>query len=254
MTGFALMLGKEAREQIRTARLMVVVAVFALFGLLSPVVARYTREIVEAVGGGQFGGMIPEPTVADAVIQLTKNVGQFGVVIAILVTMGAVAAEKERGYGGVHPHEAGHASGVRGRQGRRDRVAPGHRAGRLRRPRLDLHGDPLRAASRRRVRRRRRRSSGSPWRSSPPSRSWPRSSRRRGSSPGGSGSASSSSPGSSRPCPGSARTSRRACGGRPTSWPSASSRIRSSGRWRSTVALIAATIGLAAAIFRRQEL
>ncbi len=91
------MLGKEVREQVRTMRLVVVVAVFALFGLLSPVVARYTREIVEAVGGGQFGGMIPEPTVADAVIQLTKNVGQFGVVIAILVTMGAVAAEKERG-------------------------------------------------------------------------------------------------------------------------------------------------------------
>ncbi len=97
MNGFALMLGKEVREQVRTMRLVVVVAVFALFGLLSPVVARYTREIVEAVGGGQFGGMIPEPTVADAVIQLTKNVGQFGVVIAILVTMGAVAAEKERG-------------------------------------------------------------------------------------------------------------------------------------------------------------
>jgi ABC-2 type transport system permease protein len=97
MTGLALMLRKEAREQWRTMRFVVVVAVFALFGLISPVVARYTREIVEAVGGGQFGGMIPEPTVADAVIQLTKNVGQFGVVIAILVTMGAVAAEKERG-------------------------------------------------------------------------------------------------------------------------------------------------------------
>lgn len=97
MTGLAIMLGKEAREQIRTMRLLVVVAVFALFGLLSPVVARYTREIIEAVGGGQFGGMIPEPTVADAVIQLTKNVGQFGVIIAILVTMGAIATEKERG-------------------------------------------------------------------------------------------------------------------------------------------------------------
>jgi ABC-2 type transport system permease protein len=97
MTGFGLMLRKEVREQVRTMRLVVVVAVFAIFGLLSPVVARYTREIVEAVGGGQFGGMIPEPTVADAVIQFTKNVGQFGVVIAILVTMGAVATEKERG-------------------------------------------------------------------------------------------------------------------------------------------------------------
>jgi ABC-2 type transport system permease protein len=97
MTGFGLMLRKEALEQARTMRLVVVVAVFAVFGLLSPVVARYTREIVEAVGGGQFGGMIPDPTVADAVIQLTKNVGQFGVLIAILITMGAVATEKDRG-------------------------------------------------------------------------------------------------------------------------------------------------------------
>jgi ABC-2 type transport system permease protein len=97
MTGFGLMLGKEAREQVRTMRLVVVVAIFAIFGLVSPVVARYTREIVEAVGGGQFGGMIPAPTVADAVIQLTKNVGQFGAVIAILLSMGAVATEKERG-------------------------------------------------------------------------------------------------------------------------------------------------------------
>jgi ABC-2 type transport system permease protein len=97
MTGLGLLLGKELREQARTMRLVVVVAVFAIFGLLSPVVARYTREIVEALGGGQLGGMIPEPTVADAVIQFTKNIGQFGVIIAILVTMGAVATEKERG-------------------------------------------------------------------------------------------------------------------------------------------------------------
>jgi ABC-2 type transport system permease protein len=97
MIGLGLLLRKEVREQARTMRLLVVVAVFALFGLLSPVFARYVREIVEAVGGGQFQGMIPEPRVADAVAQFTKNMGQFGVLIAILVTMGSVAAEKERG-------------------------------------------------------------------------------------------------------------------------------------------------------------
>jgi ABC-2 type transport system permease protein len=97
MTGFGLLLRKEMREQVRTMRLPVVVAVFAIFGLLSPVFARYVREIVEAVGGGQLQGMIPEPVVADAVAQFTKNIGQFGVLIAILVTMGSVATEKERG-------------------------------------------------------------------------------------------------------------------------------------------------------------
>jgi len=97
VNGFGLLFGKEIREQARTMRLVVVVAVFALFGLLSPVVARYVREIVEAIGGGQLGGIIPAPTVADAVAQLTKNMGQFGVLVAILLTMGSVATEKERG-------------------------------------------------------------------------------------------------------------------------------------------------------------
>jgi len=97
VTGFGLLLRKEVREQLRTMRLPVVVAVFAILGLLSPVFARYVREIVEAVGGGQLQGMIPDPTVADAVAQFTKNIGQFGVLVAILVTMGAVATEKERG-------------------------------------------------------------------------------------------------------------------------------------------------------------
>ena len=97
MSGFRLLLRKELREQARTMRLPAVVAVFAIFGILSPVFARYVREIVEAVGGGQFEGMIPEPVVGDAVVQFTKNMGQFGVLIAILVTMGSVATEKERG-------------------------------------------------------------------------------------------------------------------------------------------------------------
>ncbi len=97
MTGVGLLLRKELREQVRTMRLVVVVAVFAILGLLSPVFARYVREIVEAVGGGQFEGMIPAPVVGDAIIQFTKNMGQFGVLIAILVTMGSVATEKERG-------------------------------------------------------------------------------------------------------------------------------------------------------------
>jgi len=97
VTGLGLLLRKEIREQARTMRLLAVVAVFAILGLLSPVFARYVREIVEAVGGGQLGGMIPAPSIRDAVAQFTKNTGQFGVLIAILVAMGSVAAEKERG-------------------------------------------------------------------------------------------------------------------------------------------------------------
>ena len=40
---------------------------------------------------------IPAPTVADAISQYVKNMSQFGILLALLVTMGVVVQEKERG-------------------------------------------------------------------------------------------------------------------------------------------------------------
>jgi ABC-2 type transport system permease protein len=97
MTGFGVMLRKELLEQLRTWRLLIVAVVFAVFGIGSPIVARYTPEIVKALAGNQFSGIIPTPTMADAVSQFQKNLGQTGVLAAILLAMGSVAVEKERG-------------------------------------------------------------------------------------------------------------------------------------------------------------
>ena len=97
MTGFAALLRKELLEQWRTIRLPVVATVFLLVGLSSPLLARFTPEILKAVGGDQFQITLPTPTAADAYDQLAKNLGQFGALIAVLLAMGAVATEKERG-------------------------------------------------------------------------------------------------------------------------------------------------------------
>lgn len=103
MTGFGVLLGKELREQLRTYRIPVVAIVFLLFGILSPVLARYTKELLDALGSQATGGIrivVPPPTVKDAVDQLLKNLGQFGILIAILLAMGSVASEKEHGTAG----------------------------------------------------------------------------------------------------------------------------------------------------------
>jgi ABC-2 type transport system permease protein len=97
MTGFAALLRKELLEQWRTMRLPVVATVFVLVGLSSPLLARFTPEIISAVGGDQFRIVLPPPTAADAWDQLAKNLGQFGALIAVLLAMGSVATEKERG-------------------------------------------------------------------------------------------------------------------------------------------------------------
>jgi ABC-2 type transport system permease protein len=97
VTGLATLLRKELLEQWRTLRLPVIGAVFLLVGLSSPLLARFTPELVESLGGGQFEIVIPPPTTPDAVDQLIKNVSQFGILVAVLLAMGSVATEKERG-------------------------------------------------------------------------------------------------------------------------------------------------------------
>jgi ABC-2 type transport system permease protein len=97
MTGFTALLRKELVEQWRTTRLPVVATVFLLVGLSSPLLARFTPEILKAVASGQFQITLPTPTSADAYDQLAKNLGQFGALIAVLLAMGSVATEKERG-------------------------------------------------------------------------------------------------------------------------------------------------------------
>jgi ABC-2 type transport system permease protein len=101
MTGFGVLLRKELLEARRTLRLPLVAVVFLLVGLTSPLIARFTPELLEAVAGDQFRIELPPPTAADAFDQLAKNVGQFGILIAVLLAMGAVATEKERGTAGL---------------------------------------------------------------------------------------------------------------------------------------------------------
>ena len=70
---------------------------FAVIGILSPLTARYLPEILKAALGEELPLPIPTPTTADAVLQLQKNLGQLGAFAAIILAMGTVANEKERG-------------------------------------------------------------------------------------------------------------------------------------------------------------
>jgi ABC-2 type transport system permease protein len=90
---------KEMMEQMRTYRFLIVVAVLAAFGLTSPLLAKFTPEIFKAIPGvpPELLASIPAPTVADAIAQYVKNMSQFGILLALLMAMGMVVQEKERG-------------------------------------------------------------------------------------------------------------------------------------------------------------
>lgn len=90
---------KEMLEQWRTYRFLIVAAVIVAFGLASPLLAKFTPEMLKAVPGvpPELASIIPTPTVADAVAQYVKNMSQFGILLALLMAMGMVVGEKERG-------------------------------------------------------------------------------------------------------------------------------------------------------------
>jgi ABC-2 type transport system permease protein len=95
---FRIALGKELFQMWRTKRVLVVAAVFGLFGMASPVMAYFMPQMFKAIPGAeQFAGLIPTPTTVDALTQYTKNITQFGFILAIFLGMSMIAGEKERG-------------------------------------------------------------------------------------------------------------------------------------------------------------
>jgi ABC-2 type transport system permease protein len=91
-------LQKEFLEQRRTRKFLIALVVLALFGITSPLMAKMIPQIMTLVPGGEaYAGMIPEPTINDAVAQYIKNITQFGILLALVFSMGAMVIEKDKG-------------------------------------------------------------------------------------------------------------------------------------------------------------
>ncbi|MFL5717712.1 MAG: ABC transporter permease, partial [Chloroflexota bacterium] len=98
MSATTVLVRKELLESWRTMRLPIVGGLFLVVGLTSPLLARFLPEIITAAAGDQLPAIpIPTPVAADAADQLWKNLGQFGAFAAIVLAMGSVAGERDRG-------------------------------------------------------------------------------------------------------------------------------------------------------------
>lgn len=100
MRVFGVQLSKELLELWRTRKLIVVVAVLVVFGFMSPILAKITPDLIESLGEGQgteITIILPEPSTKDAIDQFVKNITQFGLLLAVLMSFGAIVSERERG-------------------------------------------------------------------------------------------------------------------------------------------------------------
>jgi ABC-2 type transport system permease protein len=90
---------KEWMEALRSYKFLIVAVVLVLFGLTSPLVAKVLPNVLSSAlpQGEEIAKIIPPPTVWDAVAQYVKNMTQFSVILAVLITMGAIAQEKDKG-------------------------------------------------------------------------------------------------------------------------------------------------------------
>ncbi|MGL4736024.1 MAG: ABC transporter permease [Cellulosilyticaceae bacterium] len=97
MNNFIIFFKKEFLEFTRTKKLYIFLGIFALFGMISPVIARYMQEIIIASMGEQTALTVPPTTWVDSYSQLYNNLTQMGGLTTIFMFMGCVVSEKSNG-------------------------------------------------------------------------------------------------------------------------------------------------------------
>jgi len=88
---------KEIYESVATFRLYILLAVFVIFGMMSPLIAKLMPDILKNLGDSGVVITLPEPTAMDAWGQFFKNVGQMGMLDLVIIFSGIMSNELSKG-------------------------------------------------------------------------------------------------------------------------------------------------------------
>lgn len=97
MRSFIVFVQKEWMELVRTKKFFILLCVFAFFGILGPVTARYMQEIIIMAMGDTMPITVPPTTWIDSWGQFYSNLSQMGGICVIFLFMGCVTGEKQSG-------------------------------------------------------------------------------------------------------------------------------------------------------------
>ena len=98
MNGFVAMFKKELKEQWRTSRVIIAYAVLLFAALSALLLVKFLPDIIKSSASKQNIQIIIGPqTAADAVASYLGNMLQIPALVIILLAMGAIAHERERG-------------------------------------------------------------------------------------------------------------------------------------------------------------
>lgn len=97
MNGCLAFLKKELFEYAKTYKLLIMLMVFAAFGITNPLVAKLTPEILGSLMSDGIVITMPEPTAYDAWAQFFKNATQMGLIITVILFSGVLSSELTKG-------------------------------------------------------------------------------------------------------------------------------------------------------------
>lgn len=94
MTGLSVLIRKELKEQLKTYKLLIVAGVFMLIGLSTPLLFHYLPELLKLE---DIAIELPPFTAVEVLAEYAGSLVQMGTLVLILIAMGAIASERERG-------------------------------------------------------------------------------------------------------------------------------------------------------------
>lgn len=97
MKGYTAFVRKELLEQRRTYKLLIMLAVFTIFGTMSPLLAKLMPEIFKSMAVEGMTITIKDPYYLDAYSQFFKNTTQMGIIVLVLVFSGSMSQELSKG-------------------------------------------------------------------------------------------------------------------------------------------------------------
>lgn len=97
MRSFIAFTKKEFTENFRTYKIFIMSAVFLLLGMMNPITAKITPQLLKSLMPEGISITITEPTALDSWAQFFKNVPQMGLLVLVIVFSGLMANEFSRG-------------------------------------------------------------------------------------------------------------------------------------------------------------
>jgi ABC-2 type transport system permease protein len=97
MRNYFAFLKKEYLESARTYKLLILLIVFFVFGILSPLTAKLLPEIMSSVMTDGIVINLPEPAAIDSWTQFFKNISQMGLFVTVILFSGILSTELSKG-------------------------------------------------------------------------------------------------------------------------------------------------------------